>query len=252
MPYGPRLRRIRFPVIAIVVIVLLPSCWLVVTWHAATIEQEAAAAVQDMGGSVDYERPQAPKWLCALFGDRLFTRIWRVRLRKFASDADLVHVGRLTHLNTLDVTGSDITDDGFENLKHLTQLRELYLVETKITDAGLENLEGLTKLQWLDLGGTKVTDAGLRHLRGLAQLRSLALYDTDITDAGLEDLKWLGQLESLNLYGVKITDAGVKHLIAIVGLRELWLGETQVSTAGLKQIHAALPRCAIFPDPSDD
>ena len=50
-------------------------------------------------------------------------------------------------------------------LKGLTSLEELDLSDTQITDAGLEDLKGLTRLEELYLHGTQVTDAGIKELR---------------------------------------------------------------------------------------
>ena len=47
----------------------------------------------------------------------------------------------------------------------LTQLQELSLSGTQVTDVGLEHLTGLTQLQWLDLFDTQVSDDGVRKLQ---------------------------------------------------------------------------------------
>ena len=68
------------------------------------------------------------------------------------------------------LTNTAVTDAGLVNLKGLTHLQMLALGNTQVTDAGLEHLEGLTTLTILKLWGTSVTDAGLLHLRSLTQL----------------------------------------------------------------------------------
>ena len=47
----------------------------------------------------------------------------------------------------------------------MTCLKWLDLSNTEITDAGLEQLKGLKKLEKLDLSNTKVTNAGVKDLQ---------------------------------------------------------------------------------------
>jgi hypothetical protein len=44
-------------------------------------------------------------------------------------------------------------------------LQSLNLTGTQVTDAGFEKLAGLKSLQWLDLAITRVTDAGIERLQ---------------------------------------------------------------------------------------
>ena len=66
---------------------------------------------------------------------------------------------------------------------------ELNLSSTEITDEGLMHLKGLTNLRGLDLWRTQITDAGLLHLKGLTKLQNLDLRDTKVTDAGVAELQ---------------------------------------------------------------
>ena len=47
----------------------------------------------------------------------------------------------------------------------LKQLQTLNLSGTQVSDAGLKELAGLTELNTLDLTGTKGTDAGVQELK---------------------------------------------------------------------------------------
>ena len=64
----------------------------------------------------------------------------------------------------------------------------LDLSDTEVTDAGLEQLKGVTGLEALALGA-KVTDAGLEHLKGLTELTFLQLFGTKVTDNGVDKLQ---------------------------------------------------------------
>lgn len=100
-------------------------------------------------------------------------------------NADLIHIGALSGLQRLDLSGTAITGLGLEHLRELDQLIELALRDTAIDDIGLQNLQGLTRLRILDLTGTNVTDAGLIRLVRLPKLEELKLRNTHVTPEGL-------------------------------------------------------------------
>ena len=133
------------------------------------------------------------------------------------TNAGLAHLGELTSLKTLNLSGCyRITDAGFAHLGELTSLKELNLSWCKqITDTGLAHLKELTSLKTLNLERCyKITDAGLAHLSELTSLKTLNLSECDkITDAGLAHLKELTSLKELNLsWCYLITDSGLALL----------------------------------------
>ena len=107
---------------------------------------------------------------------------------------------------------TQISDADLEHLKRLPHLESLNIECPQITDRGLSYLQGLTRLVLLGLDTTQVTDIGLPYLEKLTNLSVLLLADTKITDAGLEYLKMLENLEMLSLEGTQVTDAGVADL----------------------------------------
>lgn len=104
------------------------------------------------------------------------------------SDTGLVHLGGMTRLECLHLTGSKITGRGMESLKDMKQLKRLWLGSTEVDDAGLKVVGGLPSLEELDLRNTKVTDAGLAHLKGLKNLRTVAVDETAITPKAVDEL----------------------------------------------------------------
>jgi hypothetical protein len=214
-------RRNWFRLIAVVVILLTPCCWLLVKMREAKVQYEAVQAIKKAGGSVIYQPSSEPEWLDRLLGDDLFANVF---------DA------------TFAVSATDIQS---ESLKGLPHLRSLHLSDTKITDAGLKQVKGLHQIRFLFLFGTKVTDHGLEELKGLTQLRMLDLSYTQVTDTGLEYLKGFAQLQSLSLPGTRTSDAGLEHLKGLTSLQMLRLRGTQVSDAGVKKLQSALPKCRI-------
>jgi hypothetical protein len=74
------------------------------------------------------------------------------------TDATLINLRRMTRLRELDLSGTQIDDEGLQELEPLKGLETLWLKDTRITDEGfrkwLQPREGLMKL---DLRGTAVT-----------------------------------------------------------------------------------------------
>jgi len=105
------------------------------------------------------------------------------------TDADLIHLKGLEHLQELDLTRTAVTSAGLVNLKDLTTLKKLYLTETKVDDEGIANLKGLKALEMLGLSGTRIGDPALSHLTALTELTSLFCLSTRVTDAGVEKLQ---------------------------------------------------------------
>lgn len=120
----------------------------------------------------------------------------------------VVHVAELPDLEKVNLSSTNVGDDGLAHLAKLSQLKELGLTNTKVTDKGLEHLAGLTNLTVLSLNGCDVTDAGLVHLKNLKELKQLHLNETKVSDAGLTHLADLDKLESLLLFGTPVTSSG--------------------------------------------
>ena len=95
----------------------------------------------------------------------------------------------MRRLETLDLQGNPVSDDGLSALESLTNLRWLALSHTPITDRGLKHVAGLHKLEYLFLDGTGVTDAGLAELARLKRLKRLKVERTSVTAGGIRKLK---------------------------------------------------------------
>jgi|GEM_PF-6478651 len=97
------------------------------------------------------------------------------------TDAALASLARMTKLSQLSLTEAmciesqladaptprhwAISDAGLQHLAALTELESLTLSGPELTDAGLVHLRGLKKLKSLDVNETKITPAGLDELR---------------------------------------------------------------------------------------
>lgn len=161
--------RLRTLLIAILIL-SLPLSWFAVRLQRARRQREAVAAIEGLGGNVQYERPQGKQqpvssWLRDLLGRDFFDRVTLVYLQGNVTNADLEH------------------------LTALLDLERLMLRSPQITDAGLKHLQGMSNLRYLTLISTSITDAGLTHLEGLPNLQGLTIDDADVTLEGVEDLR---------------------------------------------------------------
>lgn len=142
---------------------------------------------------------------------------------------------KLPKLRALGLAGSTADDACLACLKGMPQLTSLDLAGTDVSDDALDAVaRDARRLTHLNLAGTAVTDAGLSRLAGLSALSSLDLSNTLTGDAGLKPLRNL-PLHYLRLSGTRLTDAGLAHL-ADLWLNELDLSDTRVTSEGLAKL----------------
>jgi len=126
-----------------------------------------------------------------------------------------VDLSRLKHLRGIEsigLSGQDVSNEGLIHLSRLPRLQSLDLSWTAVGDEGLMHLQDVKSLEFLDLSYTAITDAGLRHLRKLTRLRHLILNETAVTDIGLKHLSKLGRLEQIGLRGTQVDGSGLDAL----------------------------------------
>jgi hypothetical protein len=248
---------VRVSVRAFVVLVLLAGGWMGWLVQSARRQRAAVAAIQRSDGYVEYEwdilnpnrKPTGrllwSKWLVDRLGVDYFYNVVAVDLDDRASDLDLVHVGDLTRLRSLQLSRSRVTDAGLEYLQGLTSLKRLTLRSTGVTDAGLAYLTGMTNLEELRLAQTGCTDAGLAHLSALHRLKILGLARTQVTPSGLARLKAAKSLEQVILGGTPIRDEELVQLNGMSRLKLLGLGGSHVSDEAVDKLQLALPSLKI-------
>ena len=262
----PWRRVLRFSVRAMIGVVLVVGCLLGWIVRSAHIQREAVAAIEAVGGNVEYDwddrtpftlesqPPPVPRWLVDFLGVHYFGHISGVTLSPNATDTVFAQIGQLTKLKRLTAMRSSVSDAGLTHLDGLTELLSLDLGRTRVSDAGLVHLKALRRLSKLDLGDTQVTDTGLTHLARLGNLSVLNLAGTKVTDTGLVHLKGLNSLSELDLASTLVTDAGLSHLSGLSNLAELDLSYTKVTEKGLVHLTGLkeLWRLAAFGTPITD
>jgi hypothetical protein len=160
------------------------------------------------------------------------------------------HLARLPSLNLIDLSGSDLTDDGLERLTALEGLEHLYLRRcAALSGDGLRHLAAFPHLWYLHLDSGGFIDADIEHVGKVDGLQALGLdFCQGLTSDALRHLRPLSILRALGLVGTAIDDADVEHLSAMPGLRNLNLQRTKVTAAGIDRLRQALPDCAILWD----
>ena len=189
---------------------------------------------------------------------RMTKLIWLGLASEGITGESMGYLDGLDHLQSLDLIGSRVGDDGMRDIgKHTTLLSlclgrrvtprglaelapltslEYLRVYGGFKDADLVPVGRLTSLQTLRLGLLDVTDEGLSHMRNMKQLRSLSLADSPrVTDAGMVYVGEMTGLERLVLNSA-IGDAGIARLTTLTKLRILVLHCTKVTDASLAKL----------------
>ena len=207
--------RLVFAVITLFALVLGLRIWQI------RRQEEAVAAVRRLGGSATAgDETVATGLLRPLF----FPKIVKVNLQGTeATDDDLKLIGRLSGLDSLNLSQTKIGAGSLAPLGGLRSLRLLSLADTGIGDDDLAHVGRLTGLVSLDLSGTAVGDAGLEHLRSLSALIALSIHGSKVTGAGLEHLCGLPAPYSLSLDEGQITPAAVGSLQRMPGLGRVFV-----------------------------
>jgi hypothetical protein len=154
---GPKISRKRRSLswaLPVALLITLLISWFAVKMEHAWTQKLLVEEIENMGGLVWYDyqfeadgspstkenEPPGPIWLRRLLGDDFFVNVTK-----------------------LDLTQTDIPDDGLKHLDRLSDLQSLSLGD-RITDAGLSNLQSLSQLHTLNLRTTRVTEAAIRDL----------------------------------------------------------------------------------------
>lgn len=146
----------------------------------------------------------------------------------------------------LDLTATDIENEGLAAIARIASLRDLRISYGRYTDKAITALAGLRGLERLEMVRTRLTDEGLKALTGLTKLRVLRLDYTKTSDKGLA---WLPpSLEELTLDTADVSDEGIETLAKFQHLRLLNLYHTTVTEKGFERLQAALPDCRIVYD----
>ncbi len=95
-----------------------------------------------------------------------------------------------SHIVSMDLTNSKITDQGIASVLRLVNLKKLNLEgATEVTVSGVSKLKSLTKLEYLNLINVKLDDSIIDSLSTIESLREIYLFQTGISEEAIKKLK---------------------------------------------------------------
>jgi len=134
----------------------------------------------------------------------------------------------------VDFRGTKIDDAALKEIAGLSHLRSLLLNETPITDAAFESVGKVTTLENLDLRNCSLNNKAISYLTGLSKLKALRLSgNSDIDDDAMADINQLTNLKALMLDFLWVSGDGLSQLKDLNKLEELYLAKTLVDDDGL-------------------
>lgn len=139
--------------------------WLGVQVERYSAQQELVKHVESLGGKVEQ---QSIDWMKRSFGEdfsQLMDRIISISLpAPSTTDATLEMLVReqpvLQTLQSIDLSGAQITDAGALMLRVFQELRRVDLTNTPVTNESLHLADWLPELKWLGVRGTNVSMVG--------------------------------------------------------------------------------------------
>ncbi|MCO6453910.1 MAG: hypothetical protein J5I93_01230 [Pirellulaceae bacterium] len=132
-------------------------------------------------------------------------------------DEHLAAIGKLTHLESLDLAYSSVTDAGLSQLAALERLHTLRLDHSSVTDAAGQTLKQLPMLRRLSLNGTAVSNAAAWS--EVSQVKHWQVIDSGFSSESVDALR--RQLPDAQVVG------GWDPAIDLLPLAELHMPDTK-------------------------
>jgi hypothetical protein len=146
----------------------------------------------------------------------------------------------LVDLDSLQLSGTTVTDEQLKLVGKMKSLGDLQLAKTSITDEGMKHIAGLSGLTSLYVSGCKVTSDALVEIAKLKALKVLGIDETAIS-GGFEPLESLEELTLLVAGGLSISAQDADAIVRIPNLRRLDLTDATVSSEALKKLRKKIP-----------
>lgn len=129
-------------------------------------------------------------------------------------DEDIDLLNREVGLSGLDLSGSQITDEGLQRL-NLPSLQWLSLRDSPMTDKGIASwLSSQTMVNGLILDGRQLTSEFAELLAQRATFKEVHLYGDAVTSEHLEWLAGVPSLKQVDLYDTPITQEAAEEFAA--------------------------------------
>lgn len=170
----------------------------------------------------------------------------KLRFAEFLTATDIGHLTEWENLRALDLRGTRADSGVFERLIVHRSLEFLDISSTEVDDEGFEELAALTKLAELRCGANRLSGLALTVLKTVPALRRLdvggyqrvdsGLWGLALNEQNLERLGGLTRLESLTLRGAKLADRGSDRPGSDLAIKKEIVGLDKLSP--LTRLHA--------------
>ena len=145
------------------------------------------------------------------------------------------HLGRLSQVETLNLSLTNITDADVSSLVMMTGLKELNISNTALTDAALNHLAKLENLEILRIQGNRMMNGtGLKAFVQSKQkpgLRGLYASSTPLSREGMSNVKKIGSLEVFENASTQLNDQLLFELKGATNLKTLGVGNNNLTVA---------------------
>ena len=153
------------------------------------------------------------------------------------SDRELQFFSTLSRLRHLNLSGTQVTGEGFKYLSGMTDLRELHCAPKEQADLAMKHIAALRTLERLGLCHSLVTDAGIAHIGRLTRMRELDLGQCPrLTGKAMAHLTKLKGLKDLGIGHTAIDDEGCQYLAELPNLEKLFAAPSRVTDAGVVRL----------------
>jgi len=163
-------------------------------------EVETAEVVEAPPGSLDSIRLSKEQWhhlkasgitILPLEGEDGLQVLSPIDPKLAINDDDLKVLHLIAqHLVILDLTNSEVTDAGLDNLQKFPNLKKLTLENSKkVSSEGVRKLEKIVSLEHLNLVGVSLDDSALDSIGKMESLLEVYLFRTGVSEDAVNNLK---------------------------------------------------------------
>jgi hypothetical protein len=155
---------------------------------------------------------------------------------------------KLEFLQELDLSGTNMADDGIAFLGQLRGLKKLAISGTAVTNAGVRELAACGSLEAIALDHLPITDEAIRYVAQNRKLKELSLNGTRVALTDRSAWGTFPRLERIELRETNVTDASLPTLAHIKTLKhvDLLLNCPNVTGDGVQGLRRELPRTEVL------
>lgn len=154
---------------------------------------------------------------------------------------------KLEFLQELDLSGTNIEDDGISYLGKLRGLKNLALSGTPVTNRGVRELSACGSLETVALDDLPITDEAIRYLAQNRKIKELSLNATRIACNDRSAWALFPRLERLELRETNVTDSSIMVLGRLRTLKfvDLRMNCPNVTWDGAQALRRELPQTTV-------